>query len=67
MYDGLLIDNNTITVLNAQSSNPENILGIWENGHARIERYARPAPVHADHVRDGDQAELVEECRAVFQ
>ncbi|MBA3483206.1 MAG: hypothetical protein H0T51_15465, partial [Pirellulales bacterium] len=34
VYDGLLIDNNTITVLGAQSADPENILGIWENGHA---------------------------------
>jgi hypothetical protein len=32
-YDGLLIDNNTLRVLNAQSANPENILGIWENAH----------------------------------
>jgi hypothetical protein len=34
VYDGLVIDNNTLRVLNAQSANPENILGIWENGHA---------------------------------
>lgn len=33
-YDGLQIDNNTINVLNAQSSDPEGIVGIWENGHA---------------------------------
>jgi hypothetical protein len=34
IYDGLLIDNNTITILNAQSADPESILGIWENGRA---------------------------------
>ncbi|BBO36057.1 right-handed parallel beta-helix repeat-containing protein [Lacipirellula parvula] len=34
VYDGLLIDGNVITVLNAQSADPETILGIWENGHA---------------------------------
>ena len=34
VYDGLLIDNNTIQVLNAQSSDPEVVLGIWENGGA---------------------------------
>ncbi len=33
-YDGLLIDHNTIQVLNAQSANPAKILGIWENGHS---------------------------------
>ncbi|MBI5879011.1 MAG: hypothetical protein HZB53_15275 [Chloroflexi bacterium] len=34
VYDGLLIDRNTIRVLNAQSANPSRIIGIWENGHA---------------------------------
>jgi uncharacterized repeat protein (TIGR01451 family) len=33
-YDGLSISNNTIHVLNAQSANPETIIGIWENGSA---------------------------------
>src|SRR5262249_18964376 len=33
-YDGLQITNNIIHVLNAQSANPEVVLGIWENGHA---------------------------------
>ncbi len=35
VYDGLLIDNNTIRVLNPQSADPEVILGVWENasGH----------------------------------
>jgi HYR domain-containing protein len=34
VYDGLQITNNILQVLNAQSADPENILGIWENGHA---------------------------------
>ena len=34
VYDGLLIDGNTINVLQAQSSDPEVIIGIWENGWA---------------------------------
>jgi len=34
VYDGLQITNNTLRVLNAQSSDPEVILGIWENAHA---------------------------------
>src|SRR5213075_2304033 len=33
-YDGLQITNNILRVLNAQSANPQVILGIWENGHA---------------------------------
>jgi hypothetical protein len=32
-YDGLTISGNAIHVLHAQSANPENILGIWENAH----------------------------------
>ncbi len=37
---------------------------VWEDGRARIERYARPRPVPAGDVRRGDGAELVEELRA---
>jgi hypothetical protein len=33
VYDGLQITNNILRVLNAQSANPEVILGIWENAH----------------------------------
>ena len=33
VFDGLQITNNTLRVLNAQSANPETILGIWENAH----------------------------------
>lgn len=32
-YDGLQISNNVLRVLNAQSADPETILGIWENSH----------------------------------
>ena len=34
---------------------------VWENGSVAIERFARPGPTE---VRDGDEAELVEELRA---
>ena len=37
---------------------------VWENGEIAIERYARPGPAAADELRDGDEAELVEELRA---
>src|SRR5262245_2349676 len=33
VYDGLVIDGNILTVLNAQSAAPARILGIWENAH----------------------------------
>jgi asparagine synthase (glutamine-hydrolysing) len=37
---------------------------VWENGEIALERYARPGPAAADELRDGDEAELVEELRA---
>jgi asparagine synthase (glutamine-hydrolysing) len=36
----------------------------WEDGRIRLERFARPAPVPADEVREDDEAELVEELRS---
>ncbi len=38
---------------------------VWEErGGPSVERYARPGPVAAEDMRDGDEAELVEELRA---
>jgi len=38
---------------------------VWEErGGPSVERYARPGPVAAEEMRDGDEAELVEELRA---
>jgi asparagine synthase (glutamine-hydrolysing) len=38
---------------------------VWEaGGTVAIERYARPGPLPADELREGDEAELVEELRA---
>lgn len=34
VYNGLLIDNNRVRILRAQSATPEVILGIWENGYS---------------------------------
>ncbi|MBI3424585.1 MAG: putative Ig domain-containing protein, partial [Acidobacteria bacterium] len=34
IYDGLQITNNTIRVLQAQSAQPEVVIGIWDNCHA---------------------------------
>src|SRR5579884_3730888 len=36
----------------------------WERGEARLERYARPGPASETELREGDEAELVEELRA---
>ncbi len=37
---------------------------VWDAGQTRIERFARPAPVTLDELRDDEEAELVEELRA---
>src|SRR5579862_4026520 len=37
---------------------------VWENGEVSLERYARPGPALEGELRDGDEAELVEELRA---
>src|SRR5437763_12557558 len=39
---------------------PGNVL-VWEQGRMQVERFARPAP---GEVREGDEAELVEELRS---
>jgi asparagine synthase (glutamine-hydrolysing) len=37
---------------------------IWQDGAISVNRYARPGPAKAGELRDGDEAELVEELRA---
>ncbi|HET9673808.1 MAG TPA: asparagine synthase (glutamine-hydrolyzing) [Gaiellaceae bacterium] len=53
-----------LTIFRESRKLPPGHVLVWEAGEARIERFARPAPVQADAVRDDDEAELVEECRA---
>src|SRR5688572_17086259 len=36
VYDGLLIDNNTINVTGTLAVQPSTILGIWENAHGHL-------------------------------
>jgi asparagine synthase (glutamine-hydrolysing) len=43
---------------------PPGHLLVWENGKARISRFARPAPVPALETRGGNEDELAEELRA---
>src|SRR6266550_2904211 len=43
---------------------PAGHLLLWEDGGARLERFARPAPVPVEELRDDEEAELVEELRS---
>jgi asparagine synthase (glutamine-hydrolysing) len=53
-----------LTIFRDTRKLPPGSVLIWENGDARITRYARPAPAEASELRDDDEAELIEECRA---
>jgi asparagine synthase (glutamine-hydrolysing) len=53
-----------LTIFREARKLPPGHLLVWEDGDSRIERFARPAPVRATGLRDGDEAELVEELRA---
>ncbi len=58
VYDGLQITNNTVRVLNAQSANPQVILGIWENAHAHssnITVSGNSVPEHGGREQSGDE------------
>jgi asparagine synthase (glutamine-hydrolysing) len=37
---------------------------VWQNGEVTVDRFARPSPAQGDELRDGDEAELIEELRA---
>jgi asparagine synthase (glutamine-hydrolysing) len=37
---------------------------VWQNGEVTVDRFARPGPAQEDELRDGDEAELIEELRA---
>jgi asparagine synthase (glutamine-hydrolysing) len=53
-----------LTIFRGTRKLPPGHVLVWENGATRLERFARPGPVAAADVRDGDEAELVEELRA---
>jgi asparagine synthase (glutamine-hydrolysing) len=46
---------------------PPGHLLSWRGGEIRLARYARPEPVPADRVRDGEEAELAAELREVLR
>ena len=43
---------------------PAGHLLVWQNGEVTVDRFARPGPAQEDELRDGDEAELIEELRA---
>jgi asparagine synthase (glutamine-hydrolysing) len=53
-----------LTIFREARKLPPGHLLQWEEGRVRLERFARPAPVPADELRDDEEAELVEELRA---
>ena len=53
-----------LTIFRDTRKLPPGHLLVWEAGESRIERFARPAPPAMAELRDGDEAELVEELRA---
>ena len=53
-----------LTIFRETRKLPPGHVLVWQDGRAELERFARPAPVHADDVRADAEAELVEELRA---
>jgi asparagine synthase (glutamine-hydrolysing) len=53
-----------LTIFREVRKLPPGHLLVWEAGETRLERFARPAPVAVDELRDDDEAELIEELRA---
>jgi asparagine synthase (glutamine-hydrolysing) len=53
-----------LTIFREARKLPPGHLLLWEDGRVRLERFARPAPVPADELREDEEAELVEELRA---
>jgi asparagine synthase (glutamine-hydrolysing) len=53
-----------LTIFREARKLPAGHVLVWESGRTRLERFARPAPVPIDELRDDEEAELVEELRA---
>jgi asparagine synthase (glutamine-hydrolysing) len=53
-----------LTIFREARKLPPGHVLVWEAGEARLERYARPAPVATGELREDDEAELIEELRA---
>ena len=53
-----------LTIFREVRKLPPGHLLVWEAGETRLERFARPAPVALEELRDDDEGELIEELRA---
>jgi asparagine synthase (glutamine-hydrolysing) len=53
-----------LTIFREARKLPPGHVLVWEDGKLSLERYARPAPLPADELRDDDEAELIEELRS---
>jgi asparagine synthase (glutamine-hydrolysing) len=53
-----------LTIFREARKLPAGHVLVWESGRARLERFARPAPVPVGELRNDEEAELVEELRA---
>jgi asparagine synthase (glutamine-hydrolysing) len=53
-----------LTIFREVRKLPAGHLLLWEDGRVRLERFARPAPVSVDELRNEEEAELVEELRS---
>src|SRR5437588_3058710 len=53
-----------LTIFREVRKLPAGHLLLWEDGRIRLERFARPAPVPVEELRDDEEAELVEELRS---
>jgi asparagine synthase (glutamine-hydrolysing) len=53
-----------LTIFREARKLPPGHVLVWEDGKLGLERYARPAPVPVEDLRDDDEAELIEELRS---
>ena len=53
-----------LTIFRGTRKLPPGHLLIWDNGRVHLERFARPAPVPVEELREDEEAELVEELRS---
>ena len=53
-----------LTIFREARKLPPGHVLVWEDGKLSLERYARPAPVPVEDLRDDDEAELIEELRS---
>src|SRR5438093_2130775 len=53
-----------LTIFREVRKLPAGHLLSWEDGRVQLERFARPAPVPVEELRDDEEAELVEELRS---